>query len=103
MKEQARQARAENRIIGLVPTMGALHRGHLALIERARRECSTVSASIFVNPKQFGPTEDFSKYPRAFDNDREKLERAGVHFLFAPEVAEIYPQAFSSYGEVEGL
>jgi len=103
MKEQARQARAENRIIGLVPTMGALHRGHLALIERARRECSTVSASIFVNPKQFGPTEDFSKYPRTFDSDREMLEQAGVDFLFAPEASEIYPQGFSSYVQVDGL
>src|SRR5712691_9771468 len=103
MKEQARQARAENRIIGLVPTMGALHRGHLALIERARRECSTVIASIFVNPKQFGPAEDFSKYPRTFDSDREMLEQAGVDFLFAPEASEIYPQGFSSYVQVDGL
>src|SRR6266478_9046471 len=103
MKEQARQARAENRIIGLVPTMGALHRGHLALIERARRECSTVIASIFVNPKQFGPTEDFSKYPRTFDPDREMLEQAGADLLFAPEAAEIYPQGFSSYVQVDGL
>jgi len=103
MKEQARQARAENRIIGLVPTMGALHRGHLALIERARRECSTVIASIFVNPKQFGPKEDFSKYPRTFESDKEKLEQAGVDSLFAPEASEIYPQGFSSYVQVDGL
>jgi pantoate--beta-alanine ligase len=103
MKERARQARAENRIIGLVPTMGALHRGHLALIERAKRECSTVIASIFVNPKQFGPTEDFSKYPRTFESDREKLEQAGTDLLFAPEAAEIYPQGFSSYVQVDGL
>jgi len=103
MKEQARQARAENRIVGLVPTMGALHRGHLALIERAKRECSTVVASIFVNPKQFGPKEDFSKYPRTFDRDREMLEQAGVDSLFAPEAAEIYPQGFSTYVNVEGL
>jgi len=103
MKEQARQARAGNRIIGLVPTMGALHRGHLALIERARRECSTVIASIFVNPKQFGPTEDFSKYPRTFDSDREKLEQAGADLLFAPEAAELYPQGFSSYVQVDEL
>ena len=103
MKEQARQARAENRIIGLVPTMGALHRGHLALIERAKRECSTVIASIFVNPKQFGPAEDFSKYPRTFESDREKLEQAGTDLLFVPEAAEIYPQGFSSYIQVDGL
>lgn len=103
MKEQARQARAENRIVGLVPTMGALHRGHLALVERAKRECSTVITSIFVNPKQFGPTEDFSKYPRTFDSDREKLEQAGVDSLFAPGPSEIYPQGFSSYVQVDGL
>ena len=103
MKEQARQGHAENRIVGLVPTMGALHRGHLALIERAKRECSTVIASIFVNPKQFGPTEDLSKYPRTFDSDREKLEQAGVDSLFAPEPLEIYPQGFSSYVQVDGL
>src|SRR5258705_441713 len=103
MKEQVRQARAENRIIGLVPTMGALHRGHLALIKRARRECSTVIASIFVNPKQFGPKEDFSKYPRTFESDKEKLEQAGVDSLLAPEAAEIYPQGFSSYVQVDGL
>jgi pantoate--beta-alanine ligase len=103
MKERARHARAENRIIGLVPTMGALHRGHLELIERAKRECSPVIASIFVNPKQFGPNEDFSKYPRTFGSDSEKLQQAGVDSLFAPEAAEIYPAGFSAYVNVEGL
>lgn len=103
MKEQARAARAENRIIGLVPTMGALHEGHLSLVQRARQECSLVAASIFVNPKQFGPQEDFAKYPRAFASDQEKLERAGVDLLFAPEAAEIYPAGFSTRVEVEGL
>ena len=103
MKEQARQARAESRIIGLVPTMGALHAGHVALIERARRECSPVIASIFVNPKQFGPNEDFSKYPRALDSDTKMLEQAGVDSLFAPEPLEIYPNGFSTYVHVEGL
>jgi pantoate--beta-alanine ligase len=103
MKEQARQARAESRIIGLVPTMGALHAGHLSLVERARRECSPVIASIFVNPKQFGPNEDFSKYPRTFETDSEKLEHAGVDFLFAPEPREIYPDGFSTYVNVDSL
>jgi len=103
MKEQARQARAESRIVGLVPTMGALHRGHLSLIERARRECSPVIASIFVNPKQFGPHEDFSKYPRTFESDSEKLQRAGVDSLFAPEPAEMYPDGFATYVDVDGL
>jgi len=103
MKEQARQARAESRVVGLVPTMGALHAGHLSLIERARRECSPVIASIFVNPKQFGPNEDFTKYPRTFESDSGKLERAGVDSLFVPEPAEIYPNAFSTYVNVDGL
>jgi pantoate--beta-alanine ligase len=103
MKEQARQARSENRIIGLVPTMGALHAGHMSLVERARRDCSLVSASIFVNPKQFGPSEDFSKYPRTFASDSEKLEHAGVDFLFAPEPREIYPDGFATYVNVDGL
>jgi pantoate--beta-alanine ligase len=103
MKEYARQARAENRIVGLVPTMGALHAGHLSLIERAKQQCSPVIASIFVNPKQFGPNEDFSKYPRTFESDCEKLQRAGVDALFAPEAAEIYPHGFSTYVNVDGL
>src|ERR1700745_2566478 len=103
MKEQARRARSESRIIGLVPTMGALHAGHLSLIERAKQECSPVIASIFVNPKQFGPNEDFSKYPRTFESDSEKLQGAGVDSLFAPEPSEIYPNGFSTYVNVDGL
>lgn len=103
MKEMARQTRAESRVIGLVPTMGALHAGHASLIGRARRECSPVIASIFVNPKQFGANEDFSKYPRTFESDCEKLQQAGVDALFAPEAAEIYPKDFSTYVHVEGL
>lgn len=103
MKEMARQARSEGRVIGLVPTMGALHEGHLSLIAQAKKECSPLFASIFVNPKQFGPNEDFAKYPRAFENDCEKLKQAGVDALFAPETAEIYPKDFSTYVHVEGL
>ena len=103
MKEMSRQARAEGRIIGLVPTMGALHEGHLSLITRAKKECSPLYASIFVNPKQFGPNEDFAKYPRAFESDGEKLKQAGVNALFAPEAAEIYPKDFSTYVNVEGV
>lgn len=99
----ARQARAEGRIIGLVPTMGALHGGHASLTARAKRECSPLVASIFVNPKQFGPNEDFAKYPRTFESDSEKLKQAGVDALFAPEAAEIYPKDFSTYVQVEGL
>lgn len=99
----ARQARAESRIIGLVPTMGALHEGHTSLIARAKKECSPLIASLFVNPKQFGPNEDFTKYPRSFESDSEKLKQAGVDALFAPEAAEIYPKDFSTYVQVDGL
>jgi len=99
----ARQARADGRIIGIVPTMGALHEGHLSLIARAKKECSPLIASIFVNPKQFGPNEDFAKYPRSFESDSEKLKQAGVDILFAPEAAEIYPKDFSTFVHVEGL
>jgi pantoate--beta-alanine ligase len=103
MKEFARKERAENRIVGLVPTMGALHEGHLSLIRRAREECSSVGASIFVNPTQFAPNEDFGKYPRTLKTDTEKLEGAGVDWLFLPEAADVYPANFATYVTVEGL
>jgi len=103
MKEVSRQARAENHVIGFIPTMGALHEGHLSLLRRARSECSKVFASIFVNPAQFGPNEDLSKYPRTFASDVEKLEAHGVDSLFAPGPEEIYPAGFSTYVTVEGL
>jgi len=103
MKEKARAARQEQRIIGLVPTMGALHAGHLALVERARRECSPVYASIFLNPKQFAANEDLSRYPRPLEADVEKLTEAKVDGLFHPNAAEIYPSGFSTYVHVEGL
>jgi len=103
MKETVRQARAENHFVGLVPTMGALHEGHLSLIRRARGDCSRVYASIFLNPTQFGPNEDLSKYPRTFARDVEQLTDAGVDILFAPDTKEIYPVGFRSYVNVEGL
>ncbi len=103
MKQTARQARAESRVIGFVPTMGALHAGHLSLIERARKDCDPVYASIFVNPKQFGPKEDFAKYPRMMETDSEKLSAAKVNALFLPEPTEMYPAGFSTYVNVEGL
>jgi len=103
MKEKTREARQEQRIIGFVPTMGALHAGHLALVERAKKECSTVYASIFLNPAQFGPNEDLSKYPRPLEADVEKLTNARVDGLFLPSVEEIYPHGFSTYVHVEGL
>jgi pantoate--beta-alanine ligase len=103
MKQVSRQARAEGRLTGFVPTMGALHAGHLSLIEAARRDASPVIASIFVNPKQFGPSEDYKKYPRDLEGDRQKLDEAGVEFLFAPPVEEIYPAGFRTSVSVEGL
>ena len=103
MKEKARAARQEQRIIGLVPTMGALHAGHMALAERAKRECSPVYASIFLNPKQFGANEDLSRYPRPLEADVEKLTAAKLDGLFLPNAAEIYPPGFSSYVSVDGL
>ena len=103
MREKAREARQEQRLIGLVPTMGALHAGHLALVERAKKECAPVYASIFLNPKQFGPHEDLSRYPRPLEADVEKLNAAKVDGLFLPDAAEIYPPGFSTYVNVGGL
>jgi pantoate--beta-alanine ligase len=103
MKETVRQARAENHVIGFIPTMGALHEGHLSLIRRARVDCSRVYASIFLNPTQFGPNEDLSRYPKTFESDVEKLTAAGVEVLFAPEINEIYPPGFRTYVNIEGL
>ena len=103
MKEYARGARGEGRVIGLVPTMGALHEGHTALVARARQECSRVIASVFVNPKQFGPKEDYQKYPRDLEKDAEKLALVGVDVLFAPETADVYPDGFRTYVNVEGI
>ena len=103
MKEWARGARAEGHVVGLVPTMGALHAGHTALLGRARKECSRVIASVFVNPKQFGPKEDFATYPRDLHTDAEKLAAAGADALFAPEAGDVYPNGFRTYVTVEGL
>jgi len=103
MKQAARQSRAEGRVIGFVPTMGALHAGHLSLVEAARHDTSPVVVSIFVNPKQFSPQEDFAKYPRPIEDDQAQLERLGVDFLFAPSVEEMYPPGFRTTVSVESL
>jgi pantoate--beta-alanine ligase len=103
MKQIGRAARHEDRVLGFVPTMGALHKGHASLMQAAKAQCSPVVVSIFVNPKQFGPTEDFQKYPRTLESDRALLESLGVDYLFAPPAEEIYPQGFRTLVNIEGL
>jgi pantoate--beta-alanine ligase len=103
MKQVARQARAEGRMLGFVPTMGALHEGHFSLVRAARQQCSPVVVSLFVNPKQFGPSEDFQKYPRTLEADRAALEKLGVDYLFAPPPEEMYPRGFRTAVVIEGL
>ncbi len=95
--------RAEKKCVGLVPTMGALHEGHLSLVRAAKTQCSAVVVTIFVNPTQFGPNEDFAKYPRTFDADCALLEKEGVDVLFAPDAAEIYPAGASTIVDVAGI
>jgi pantoate--beta-alanine ligase len=98
-----RGARVDRKRLGLVPTMGALHEGHLSLVRAAKAQCDTVTVSLFVNPTQFGPTEDLAKYPRPFERDRELLEKEGVAILFAPSEDEMYPQGEVTRVVVEGL
>jgi pantoate--beta-alanine ligase len=103
MKQVAREARQNERIVGLVPTMGALHEGHLSLIREAKKQCSPIVVSIFVNPKQFGPSEDFQKYPRRLESDCAALEALGADYLFAPPPGEMYPKGFRTAVFVEDL
>ncbi len=95
-------ARREGRSIGLVPTMGYLHEGHLSLLRAARAECDLVVMSLFVNPAQFGPGEDLDRYPRDEERDLRLAAEAGVDLVYAPPVEEVYPEGFSTDVEVEG-
>ena len=97
MQSTAENLRSKDRLIGLVPTMGALHEGHLSLIRLAKERADTVIVSIFVNPTQFGPSEDFGNYPRDLPRDIELCEKAGADLVFTPAAEEIYPKGYSTY------
>jgi len=103
VRERVSAARRAGLGVGLVPTMGAFHEGHLSLIRRARADGGLVVVSLFVNPTQFGPGEDFEWYPRDYAKDTSLAEAAGADVLFAPKVAEVYPDGFATYVDVEGL
>ena len=103
LRGAVRALRMEGRRLALVPTMGALHEGHMSLIRAGREHADAVAVTIFVNPKQFGPAEDFGAYPRQMQADRAMLERARVELLFAPALEEMYPRDFATTVHVAGL
>ena len=103
LREWTRADRYETNTIGIVPTMGALHAGHASLIRAARDLCGCVVVSIFVNPTQFGPNEDYARYPRSFEADCELARAEGASLIFAPSVEELYPPGAATFVEVEGL
>jgi len=103
LRRRVQAWRREGRSVALVPTMGALHKGHLTLMDRAQKMADHVVATIFVNPKQFAAGEDFASYPRPEHDDFELLRAAGVHLLFVPDVAAMYPNGFATIVRVPGL
>ena len=103
LQRVVREYRHHDQKVGLVPTMGYLHAGHRSLIEQARRACDQVIVSIFVNPTQFGPHEDFARYPRSLERDLALCQEAGANLVFVPEVAEMYPSANLAYVDVRQL
>lgn len=103
MRNACRELKRSGKSLGFVPTMGALHAGHLSLVQAAQSQNSAVAASVFVNPTQFGPNEDLSKYPRDLERDRRLLEKEKVDLLFAPAAEEMYPPGAVTWVTVEGL
>jgi pantoate--beta-alanine ligase len=103
MKAVVRRWKGEGRTVGFVPTMGFLHEGHLSLVREARRRSGATAVSIFVNPAQFGPHEDFSRYPRDLGRDADLLEKEGIDVLFHPSAEEMYPPGYETYVEVRDL
>jgi pantoate--beta-alanine ligase len=103
IREIVERARAADRLVGLVPTMGFFHDGHLELMRRARAECDVVVVSLFVNPTQFGPAEDYEAYPRDFERDNALAESVGVDYLFTPDVEQMYPEGFQTSVSVEEI
>lgn len=103
MRQMAGRHRVKGERIGVVPTMGFLHQGHLKLIEMARKHADVVITTIFVNPAQFGPSEDFNRYPRDLDRDTALASNAGTDYVFAPETQEIYPSGYQTYVDVQRL
>ncbi len=103
MKKYSEEQREKGKIIGFVPTMGYLHEGHLSLMKIAKKECDLVIVSIYVNPTQFGPTEDLAKYPRDFEKDKKLCEDVGVDIIFYPSDKDMYPEGYLTFVKVEKM